>query len=152
MDQTISKVYSKNVVNIQEGASLVEANDLMNNYNIRHLPVVDKNQFLVGVLSKTDFYGLRYADTRFKGLKVKEVMSNPVKLVTSNTKVCDVAEVMLAHKISCVLIAKDDELVGILTTDDLLRLLAETPKKQRDFEQLDLAELADEGWISATFN
>jgi CBS domain-containing protein len=150
MEETIQRLYSRNIIHINKNANLVVASDLMNDYNIRHLPVVDDDKYLVGVLSKTDFYALRYANSRFKGFQVKDLMSSPVKIVNPSTKVCDVAETLITSKISCVLIAKDDELVGILTTDDLLRLLAEASKKKRDFEQLDLEELADEGWISAT--
>lgn len=150
MQQSIQRIYTKNVIKINENESLFQANDLMNNYNIRHLPVVDNEEYLVGLLSKTDFYGLRLHDSRFTGFTVKDVMSNPVKMVTPNTKVSHVVEIMLAHKISCVLIANHEELLGILTTEDLLKLLIDLQTAQRDLQILDLAALAEEGWISAT--
>lgn len=152
MEQLINKLYSKNVIHISQDASLSEANDLMNNYNIRHLPVVNEENYLVGILSKSDYIALKYVDSRFKGFCVKDVMTSPVKVVSHFTKVTDVAKLFLVNKLSSVLIARNDELAGILTTEDLLKLLADYPEKMRQYEELDLAALADEGWVSATFN
>lgn len=46
--------------------------------------------------------------------------------------------------------ADENEVLGILTSEDLIRLLAEDSDYMNEAEQLDLAALADEGWISTT--
>ncbi len=150
METTVKKIYSRNVINIEQSAQLSTANEMMNNYNIRHLPVVNDEAVLVGIISRSDFNGLKFVDSRYNGFTVNQVMSSPVKIVSQTAKVSEVAEIMLSTKISCVLIAKDEEVVGILTTDDLLRLLIETEAMQETLNQLDLEALADEGWISST--
>lgn len=150
METSVNKIYTRQVVNIQQDADLSTANDMMNNYNIRHLPVVDHDNFLVGILSRSDFNGLKFVDSRFSGFKVKQVMTSPVKIVSVTAKVSEVAETMLSAKISCVLVAKDDEMIGILTTDDLLRLLVKVDAMQDAVDEFDLEALVDEGWISAT--
>jgi len=150
MDSTVKKIYSRNVIKIQQDADLATANEMMNNYNIRHLPVIDSDNVLIGILSRSDFNGLKFADSRFSDFYVKDVMSSPVKVVSATAKISEVAKIMLAAKISCVLIAKDDELVGILTTDDLLRLLISFEVTQDALNEFDFEALADEGWISTT--
>jgi CBS domain-containing protein len=47
----LRNVMSKNVVTVSEDASFAEAKTLMISRSIRHLPVVDKNGCLVGMLT-----------------------------------------------------------------------------------------------------
>ncbi|MFN3698457.1 MAG: HPP family protein [Pseudobdellovibrio sp.] len=152
MNQGINKLFTKDVVYINENASLMDANDIMNNHNFRHLPVVNNENYLVGILSKSDFSALKYVDTRFTGFNVKMVMSSPVKTVSKFTTVSDVAKIFIEQKLNCVVVAGDDELIGIVTSEDLIKLLIEYPAAYKNDDQLDLAALAEEGWISATFN
>ena len=51
MDTTIDQVMTKNVATIGEEASLEEARRLVVSHGIRHLPVVDRNGELTGLLS-----------------------------------------------------------------------------------------------------
>jgi CBS domain-containing protein len=150
METKIKRIYTRHIVKINQDADVFTANDMMNNYNIRHLPVTDNENYLVGIISRSDFNGLKFVDSRFSGFKVKDVMSSPIKVINQSAKVSEAAEIMLTAKISSVLVAKDDELVGILTTDDLLKLLISTESLQAALDDLDLEALADEGWISST--
>lgn len=151
MDATVSRIYTKDVVKINQKDELSKAEDLMNNYNIRHLPVVDDENFLVGILSKSDFHALRYVDSRFKGFKVQDVMTSPVKAVAPNSKVSEVAEIMMTNKINCVLIATKNEFLGILTSDDMLRILLNLLQDEEQINSLDMTDLADEGWLSGVY-
>lgn len=150
MEANIKNIFSRRLVTIKADATLAEANDMMNNYNIRHLPVTDEKNILVGLLSKSDFIALKYVDSKMTSFKVKSVMSSPVKAVHKTATVKEVAKLFLNKKISSVLIVENDEAIGIVTTDDLIRLLADNVDFLNEAEQLDLASLADEGWISST--
>ena len=150
MKQQIKNIFSDNLVTIKEDESLSAADDLMTNCNIRHLPVVNKNNKLIGMLSKADYAALRYSDSKFANHKVKVFMSSPVKVVSPTATVRSVARIFMEKKISSVIVSDDTGMVGILTSEDLIRLLAEENEFLKDMEQLDLASLADEGWISMT--
>ena len=62
LNQPIDKVMTKNVVTIQEETSLDEARRLIVTHRIRHLPVVNQENKLVGLLSVRwfldQFFGL----------------------------------------------------------------------------------------------
>ena len=62
LNQPIGKVMTKNVVTIQEETSLDEARRLIVTHRIRHLPVVNQENKLVGLLSVRwfldQFFGL----------------------------------------------------------------------------------------------
>ena len=65
LSQPIDKVMTKNVVTIQEETSLDEARRLIVTHRIRHLPVVNQENKLVGLLSVRwfldQFFGLSSA-------------------------------------------------------------------------------------------
>jgi acetoin utilization protein AcuB len=146
----VKNLYTKNLKTINQNADLNSAEDMMNNYNIRHLPVVDDDFNLVGMLSKSDFSALKYVDSRLKNYNVKMFMSTPVKVVHKSATVKKVAQLFIDKKINSVIVADDSEVLGILTSEDLIRLLAENNDYLNEADQLDLAALADEGWISTT--
>lgn len=152
METTINRIYSNHLVTIQLTADLVTAEEKMNNYNIRHLPVVDAENILVGLLSKSDFIALKLVDSRMKTFKVRDVMSSPVKAVGKNATVQEVARLFVNKKISSVIVVDNQEAVGIVTAEDLIKLLAEKPEMIEESEQMDLAALAEAGWISNTIS
>lgn len=150
MYQQISSIYTKNLITIKETASLSDADSLMNNYNIRHLPVIDDSSTLVGILSKSDFIALKFLDSRLKDFPVKIFMSTPIVVVPKTTTIKKVAQIFIEKKINSVLVANNQEVVGILTSEDLVRLLADDNDFLADRDQLDLSALSEEGWISPT--
>lgn len=150
MESTIHRIYSGRVITVNENSALNEVEAKMNNYNIRHMPVVNDENFLVGLVSKSDYMALRFFESGLRQFLVKQVMSSPVKAVSKNTTVREVANLFINKKISSVVVVDNQEVVGIVTTEDLIKLLAEKPELTEESEQLDLAALAEEGWISNT--
>lgn len=51
LDTQVKEIMTTNVVTIREGASLAEVKQLCQAQKIRHLPVVDENHRLIGMLS-----------------------------------------------------------------------------------------------------
>ncbi len=150
METQIRNIYSKNLITLNESDTLHQAEELMNNHNIRHLPVIDSKDTLVGILSKSDFIALKHVDSRLREFTVKSVMSSPVKTVSANSKVKAVAQLFMSKKISSALILENGEVVGIITSEDLIRLLAEKEDLSAEAERMDMSDLASEGWISMT--
>lgn len=152
MQKNIKEIYSKNLITVYQDLVVGEANEIMNNHNFRHLPVVDKKGFLVGIISKSDFMGLKYVDTRLTQFTIKQIMSSPVATISQFAKVKDVAQMFIEKKISAAVIIKDEEAAGIVTTEDLLRLLAQPDEKKYGVQEMDILSLASEGWISFAKN
>lgn len=148
MEDKVRAIFSKKLVTITEDATVFEADAKLKNYRIRHLPVLDKDGYLVGIFSYTDYKALAHVGVNLQSIKVKELMTFPVKTFSSNAPVRSVAQTFVSQKINSGLVMEDGEIVGIITSEDLLRLLAE--KEESELENIDLAELASEGWISAT--
>ncbi len=110
------------------------ADDLMKQERIRHLPVLDDDGELVGIVSQRDMFrgalahALGYGETaqrRMLGLLVvKEVMTTRVVTVGPGAPIADAARTMVDRKIGCLPVVEGGRLVGILTESDFVEVLA----------------------------
>ncbi|MFZ3230699.1 MAG: CBS domain-containing protein [Pseudobdellovibrio sp.] len=150
METQIKNIFSTNLITLKETDSLHNAESIMTNNNIRHLPIVDDENILVGILSRSDFIALKHVDSSLSKFKIQTLMSSPVKTLSITAKVKDVARLFITKKINSAVIVDHDDVVGIVTSEDLIQLLANSDTLSHETESMDLAELASEGWISMT--
>lgn len=145
------EVMSKKLVTIPMGASISTAMDLMKEKRIRHLPVVDELDDIIGILSQRDFFLLG----QILDLKVEQLMTSPVEYVDENTPLRETILQLLSKKISSILLVDDNEdAVGIITTDDLLWYLAELMVKESKDNQssLNVSNIQTIGQIAQTLS
>lgn len=112
-------------VRLQQEADLASAAQLMQEHEVRHLPVMH-GQHVVGIVSERD---LAIAEALVPGdwerFPVAEAMTPEPHSVTPDTDVKTAAAVMAKHKHGCVLVVDaTGQLSGIFTTVDALRVLA----------------------------
>ncbi len=140
----IREIMHKNPITIPPETPLFEAYKIMQEQNIRHLPVVD-NGILKGIVTDRD---LRLATSKLSEKPfnpndiVKEIMSFPVQ-ITSPTEPIEIAtQTMRELKISCLPVIENQELVGIITGADLLDAMLKLTGVHRPSGRLDI-ELSD---------
>ena len=98
---------------------------MMAEHDFHHLPVTDGSR-LVGVVSQRD---ILFAEALGKeGLKVSDLQSKDPYVVALKTPLIEVVSTMAERNLDAALITRQDKLVGILTTTDLARILAEMLK------------------------
>ena len=139
---SVTQVMSKEPLKVKMNDDLIAAYEVMQQKRIRHLPVVDDDNNIVGVISHRDFQRVLH-DPQFKmGTVIKDQMSWPVKSVSESANLLSVSDMMIKEKISAVLVAhNNDDLVGIITHEDLLRVcrdLLEKPSMSDRMYQLSL--------------
>ena len=129
---TVRDVMSPDVTTLEANDRLNIADDVMTLGRIRHLPVVDDDGSVVGILSQRDLfrgalarslgYG-EHAQRKLLGiLAVKEVMTNDPETIGPDAKASEAAQRLLDRKIGCLLVVEHGKLVGILTESDFVRL------------------------------
>lgn len=150
MENKLKKIFSRNLITISNEDSIFDADHIMQTRQIRHLPVVDREGFLVGIISKSDYMALLHLSIDLRTIKVGELMSSPVKTFSVNAPVKSVAQLFVSQKINSGLVMDNNEIVGIVTSQDLLQLLAESNEPEDEIDKMDMGALASEGWISAT--
>ena len=99
---------------------------------IHGAPVVDDDGRVCGVISSLDL--LRPgADDIDSGeperLTAMDVMTRELVSVSPNLPIADVAQTMREHHVHRVLVIEDRELLGVLTTFDLLRALTQAARE-----------------------
>jgi acetoin utilization protein AcuB len=96
-----------------------QALQILEEQEIRHLPVVDDNGLLAGIVSEKD---LLRADT---AEPVGNVMTRDVVTVTEYTALEEAARIMVDRRISSLPVMRNGKLVGIVTETDLFRIFLE---------------------------
>ncbi len=93
--------------------------------DIRHVPIVDLDDHLVGIVSQRDLQRA-LAGTDDRATIVGSVMKSRVWTIPPDAPAAEAAEVLIAHKIGCLpVVNADGRLVGIVTDSDLLALARE---------------------------
>jgi len=128
----VADIMTSDVTTLKRNEKLTLADDLMNLGRIRHLPVLDDDGVLVGIISQRDLfrgalakalgYGQHASRKILDTFLVKEVMTTDVITTTPETAVIDAARVMIKRKIGCLPVVKDGHLVGIITEGDFVAL------------------------------
>ncbi|HEY7518834.1 MAG TPA: CBS domain-containing protein [Methylomirabilota bacterium] len=116
----VDAVMTRRVVTLTSDASLAEARRLLDQHRIRHVPVVRDGR-LVGIVSDRDLRSAHATDARHA--TVDSVMTPAPITIGPRTRIEDAARLLVARKIGGLPVVDGDELVGIVTGDDLLRAL-----------------------------
>ena len=104
---------------ISGNSTVSEGLQMMRNNWIRHLPVIDENnEFVIGIVSERDLL----ASTNINQ-SISSVMSTPIRIFDVGTGLDSVVHAMIEEKVSAYLITDNDEVIGIVTTEDMLVLL-----------------------------
>lgn len=131
---------TRTVLAITADATLDVAQAMMRDARIHHL-VVMKAGRVAGVLSSRDVdrvQATHYASRSMDDVWiVDESMSVPVVVGSPEMTVRDAANLLRGHSIGCLPIVDGKELVGIVTTSDLLELLASKPLPAEPIEPIE---------------
>lgn len=120
MRPSLKNNMTSNLITISKHATAAEAHKVMMNHWVRHLPVTDDSgDYIVGMLSDRDV--LRSPHT---GNLIFELMSSPVRTFDVETPVKAVVSAMIDEKISAFIVTENDEVKGIVTSEDMLLLLS----------------------------
>lgn len=117
------------LVTLRWNEPMTEAALLMEERRIRHLPVTDVSGQVIGILSDRDVKQAMNPDRPgfAPNCLVGDYMSWPALTVPEAMPLDKVAEGMIDEKVSAFLVkGKDDEVVGIITSEDLLKFLVAT--------------------------
>jgi acetoin utilization protein AcuB len=117
----LADVMTSRVLTVSPEESAERAFSLMWTKRVRHLVVQSKGR-VVGVLSDRDIGGDDRAELR-KSRTVGEVMTPYAVRGEPEMPVRQAANLMRGWTIGCLPVMKGDQLVGIVTTSDLLRLI-----------------------------
>jgi acetoin utilization protein AcuB len=123
----ISRFMTTKPVTIERTATLAEAHASMRERNVRHLPVVDNVGNLCGIVSQRDLYLIETLAGAVdqETVRVEEAMMERPYVVTSDTALDEVVEIMGDHKYGSVVVMGKQGVEGIFTAVDACKAFAE---------------------------
>ncbi|MFT4534501.1 MAG: CBS domain-containing protein [Saprospiraceae bacterium] len=126
----ISEIMSTSLKTLHPKDKIQSAKDLFDEFDIHHIPVAVMGE-VRGIISQGDLLFLEgVASHSFDKFlrKKKYEMSTVDEIMTANpycieleTKVSEVMDIMIENRINCLLIKKNNELVGMITNFDLIK-------------------------------
>lgn len=131
----VSSLMSKDVISIGPKDKLQVAKDIFGSNNIHHIPVLDEDEKLVGILSKVDYlYFLKpihqdsneqYVNNlRLKNYTVGEAMTAQVQTISPDATLFEALELLTENRFHSLPVIEAGKVVGIITSHDFLfRLL-----------------------------
>jgi CBS domain-containing protein len=174
------EVMTTKVVTVGENASVAEVAKLLAERGISAVPVVDKDDRVIGMVSEGDLLHRTETGTekcrswwlemmastnqlagdyiKSHSANVKDVMTRDVISVSDTTPLADIAILLEANRIKRVPVVRDGKLVGIVSRANLVRALAMTVNEPPSSVELDdrtirdklLAELKAQKWAEVS--
>jgi len=140
----VEEIMKSDVSTLTSGSTIEDAIHLMKTKRIRHLPVIDSENHMIGLVTDRDikdalpsiFYSGERKDVLHKA--VKEIMSTNIITGHPLDFVEEISAIFYEHHISCLPIIHDKKLVGIVTETDLLHTLVQLTGAHQPGSQIEV--------------
>jgi len=137
----VSKYMTGQVVSIPKDMGIREAFFLMKEHSIRHLPIVDENKQLIGIISDRELRRPNWVDEAHdishvyyldNSMHVSDVMITNVHVLHTYDTLNKAVSLLLDNGIGAApVLDKTETLVGMLSAIDLLRALSDMIKQEK---------------------
>ncbi|MCW9052725.1 MAG: CBS domain-containing protein [Motiliproteus sp.] len=128
----VADIMTAKVAYIEDSASLREARNVMKELSVRHLPVVDGNGGMAGILSQrvilaeviklVDQVGVAKLEEAEGNISIRDIMQTDFQVIHSGADLKLAGKYFLEHKHSCLPVVDQGALVGIVTSQDFVKL------------------------------
>ena len=127
----VNQIMTTHLVTVVPEAPLNRVKEVLEKNKFHHLPVVESGHKLVGIISEDDFRrftdrlakettGKTWTGNEFSSLAAKDLMTTyPISLDPDDT-IGLAADIFLANQFHALPVVEDGQLVGLVTTHDLL--------------------------------
>lgn len=133
----VKSIMSSHLITVAPSDKLSIVKDIFDDHNIHHIPVVRYKE-LIGIISKTDFMHFmqgfspneedRFVNyARLRSYSAEEIMTKGLAKLDPNDRINVALEIFLVNRFHAIPVVDNDELVGILTTYDIIKALATEP-------------------------
>ena len=137
----VEDLMSRSVVTIGHDATVAQAWNLMRTRQVRHLPVLDADRWLIGILTDRDLRQVILERSvqeepaelarALARLRVNEVMTWGVITVRPETDIRQAARIMHERNLGALPVADGGRVVGMLTASDVIQAVAPIPGERR---------------------
>src|SRR5690606_3434067 len=125
----VEKIMNRNVISLSPSDPIEKAYQLLVKHKIRHIPIVDEDHFVIGIVSDRDIRDASPSiftnnpDMDVLNKEISSIMSSPVITAHPLDFVEEVARIFYDREIACLPVVSNEKLVGVITEKDLLYTL-----------------------------
>jgi acetoin utilization protein AcuB len=132
----IKTIMSIDLLTVNPEDKLSKIQEIFDQHSFHHLPVVRFRE-IVGMVSKTDFFHFirgfnqneedRFVnEARMRAYTAQDIMTTGLAKLSPNDRINVALEIFLVNRFHAIpIVAEDNELVGIVTTYDIIKGLAQ---------------------------
>ncbi len=130
-------------VTVTNRTTVAQALSIVEEGQMRHLPVVDEKETLIGIVSEKDLLRASSEDL------VEAVMTQEVITVTEYTALEKAARIMADHKISSLPVMRNGKLVGLITETDIFGIFLELLGARQEGLRLTMLVPEEQGMLAS---
>jgi CBS domain-containing protein len=126
-NKVVSEIMTKELVTVKPGDSFEVVKDIFENHSFHHLPVVNPGKKLLGIISKEDYLKVISFDfiqlnqeSVANMLKARDVMTRYPTALDPTDSIGLAADIFMANKFHALPVVEDNELLGLITSHDLI--------------------------------
>ena len=141
----IYEIMSKNVVKVNHEVSALEISKIMVKRRVSSVSIIDNDNKTIGIVTEKDLIREVCAKNILANtLTAAKVMSSPLITISKNSSINDATKLMVEKKIKHLAIHENNDVIGIVTTYDLINVLRNKLKSMDlDSNLLDAISMAD---------
>lgn len=127
---TVDEFMTADPYTLRESDSLENARTIMTEKHIRHIPVTDGNNHVLGLVTQRDVLAATdpafmlkssaQTDAGVSGVKLVDIMIRDVSVINQHDSLRQAALYLQAHKYGCLPVVSNGRLVGIITDSDFI--------------------------------
>jgi|TARA_B110000967_G_C18831165_1_gene534173 signal-transduction protein with cAMP-binding, CBS, and nucleotidyltransferase domain len=126
----VSKISERECFTLSDEDTIKIASQNFHEKKVGSMPILNKNNNVVGIVSERDLSRLIYTERFNTNLPVSEIMSKNLITCDLNTSVTELMEMMTEKKIRHILIMEDKKLLGIVSIGDVVNHLINKIKEE----------------------
>ena len=144
----VEDMMTRNPHTLLRSNQLLDAKHIMEALDIRHVPIVDANRHLLGIVSQRDLLAAQESSLQAipenqsftLSTSLYEVMRTNVITVTPKAGLKETAKYMQKHKVGCLPVVDNGYLVGIITNSDFVAIAINLLELQEEAEPEEVEE------------
>ncbi|WP_110669570.1 CBS domain-containing protein [Salinicola halophilus] len=132
---TVAEIMTRDVVTLRREQTLHDGNELMREHRVRHLPVVDDDGRLVGLLDQkvvlreamriAGEFGTQSLNHHLERVALSSLISGDCPRVEADSPLADAGRCLLTQRLGALPVVEGERLVGIVSSVDFVRLAVE---------------------------
>lgn len=125
---------SRQITSVKPECIGSEIAEIFEKNNFHHIPVINEESEIVGIISSSDYNQLQHHFTRlklaksdrenekiFRSILAREIMTPEPFCLEEDDTIAQAVDVFIQNKISAIIVERQGKLVGIITPIDILK-------------------------------